>query len=61
MREDIHGKKVNKAAIVVLISLECEAEIKGREELETEMRQALEKGLMRIQWLVLENLIIVEE
>jgi len=61
MPEDMHEQKVKKAAIVVLISLKCEAENKGREELETEIHKALEEGLMRIPWLVLENVIIVEE
>jgi hypothetical protein len=61
MSEDIHEQKVKKAAIVVLISLKSETENKGREELETEIRKALEEGLMRIPWLVLENVIIVGE
>ncbi len=61
MSEDMHEQNVKKAAIVVLISLKREAENKGSEELETEIRNALEEGLARIPWLVLENVIIVEE
>jgi len=61
MPEDMHEQKVKKAAIVVLISLKSETENKGREELETEIRKALEEGLMGIPWLVLENVIIVGE
>ena len=61
MSEDIHEQKVKKAAIVVLISLKREAENKSGEELETEIRKALEESLARIPWLVLENVIVVEE
>ena len=61
MPEDMHEQKVKKAAIVVLISQKREAENKSKEELETEIRKALEEGLGRIPWLVLENVIIVEE
>ena len=61
MPEDMHEQKVKKAAIVVLISLKSETENKGREELETEIRKALEEGLMGIPWLVLENVVIVGE
>ena len=62
MSEDMHEQtEVKKAAIVILINVKREAENKSREELETEIRKALEEGLMRIPWLVLENIIIVEE
>ena len=61
MPKDVHEQKVKKAAIVVLISLKSETENKSREELETEIRKALEEGLVKIPWLVLENIIIVEE
>jgi len=62
MSEDMHEQtEVKKAAIVVLINVKREVENKSREELETEIRKALEEGLMRIPWLVLENIIIVEE
>jgi len=57
----MHEQKVKKAAIVVLISLKREAENKSTEELETEIRKALEESLLKIPWLVLENVIIVEE
>ncbi len=55
------GGKVKKVAIGVLISLEREAENISSEELETEVRKALEAGLLRIPWLVLKNVMIVEE
>ena len=61
MPEGIHEQKVKKAAISVLISLKRETENKSSEEVETEIRKALEEGLVRIPWLVLENVIIVEE
>ena len=61
MSEDIHEQKVKKAAIVALISLRREAKIKSIKEIETEIRKALEEGLMRMPWLVLENVIVVEE
>ena len=61
MPEDMHEQKAKKAAIVVLISLKREAENKSSEELETEIRKALEESLVRIPWLVLENVVIVEE
>ena len=55
------GEKVKKVAIGVLISLKREAENISSEELETEIRKALEVGLLRIPWLVLKNVMIVEE
>ena len=62
MSEDKHEQtKVKKAAIVALISLRREAKIKSIKEIETEIRKALEEGLMRMPWLVLENVIVVEE
>jgi len=61
MSEDIHEQKVKKAAIVALISLSREATIKGSKEIETEIRRALEESLIRIPWLVLENVIVAEE
>jgi len=62
MSEDKHEQtEVKKAAIVILINVKREAENKSREELETEIRKALEEGLGRIPWLVLENVIVVEE
>jgi len=61
MPENMHEQKFKKAAIVVLISLKREAENKSSEELETEIRKALEESLVRIPWLVLENVVIVEE
>jgi len=53
--------KRKKAVLVVLISLAREAESKTTEELETEIRKALEDGLARIPWLVVENVVVVEE
>ncbi len=62
MSEDVHAQTtVKKAAIVVLISLAHEAEKKTSEELETEIRKAVLQSLARIPWLVVENVIIVEE
>ena len=61
MSKDMHEQKIKKAAIVALISLKREAENKSGEELKTEIRKALEEGLVRIPWLVLENVIVVEE
>jgi len=53
--------KRRKAVLVVLISLAREAESKTTEELETEIRKTLEEGLARIPWLVVENVVVVEE
>ena len=62
MSEDEHAQNTaKKAAIVVLISLAHEAENKSSEELETEIRKAVLKSLARIPWVVVENVIIVEE
>lgn len=61
MSEDMYETKIRKAAIVLLISLKREAENKSIEELKTEIRKALEKGLLGIPWLVLDNVIVVEE
>jgi hypothetical protein len=62
MSEDLHEKTtVKKAVIVVLISLTHDAEHKTRKELETEIRKTLERGLLRIPGLILENVVIVEE
>ena len=61
MSEDMYETKIRKAAIVLLISLKREAENKSSEELKTEIRKALEKGLLGIPWLVLDNVIVVEE
>jgi len=62
MSEDMYEEtKIRKAAIVLLISLKREAENKSSEELKTEIRKALEKGLLGIPWLVLNNVIVVEE
>ena len=62
MSEDLHEKTtVKKAVIVVLISLTQDAEHKTRKELETEIRKTLERGLLRIPGLILENVVIVEE
>jgi len=62
MSEDTHEETtVKKAVIVVLISLTHEIEIKTRKELETEIRKTLEKGLARIPWVILENVIVVQE
>jgi len=47
--------------IVVLVSLTHETENQNRKELETEIRKALEEDLARIPWLILENVIIVQE
>jgi len=62
MSEDVHEKTtVKKAVIVALISLTQEAENKTGKELETEIRKTLEESLLRIPWLILENVVIVEE
>jgi len=62
MSEDKHEEtKIRKAAIVVLISLKQKAENKSSEELKTEIQKALEERLLRIPWLVLDSIIIVEE
>ncbi len=53
--------KVKKAAIVAFIGLAQEAENKSSEEVEAEIRNALEEGLARIPRMVVENVIIVEE
>ena len=50
-----------KAVLVVLISLTRDVENKITGELETEIRKALEEGLARIPWLVVENVVVVEE
>ena len=61
MPEHMHEQKFKKAAVVVLISLKREAENKSSEELETEIRKTLKEALLKIPWLVLENVVIVEE
>ena len=61
MSEDMYETKIRKAVIVLLISLKREAENKSIEELKTEIRKALEKGLLGIPWLVLDNVTVVEE
>jgi len=62
MSEDTHAQTAaKKVAIVILISLAREAENKTSEELETEIHKALEKGLARIPWLVMEKVIVIEE
>ena len=50
-----------KAVLIVLISLAQEAEDKTKEELEAEIRKALEGALAKIPWVALKNIIIVEE
>jgi len=59
MSEDIYKQKVKKAAIVALVSLRREAKMKSSKEIETEIRKALEEGLVRVPWLVLENVTVV--
>jgi hypothetical protein len=61
MSEDMYETKIRKAVIVLLISLKREAENKSSKELKTEIRKALEKGLLGIPWLVLDNVTVVEE
>ena len=62
MSENVHAQTAaKKVAVVVLLTLAPEAENKSTEELETEIRKALEESLLKIPWLVLENVIIVEE
>ena len=62
MSENAHAQTAaKKVAVVVLLTLAPEAENKSTEELETEIRKALEESLLKIPWLVLENVIIVEE
>ena len=58
VNEQTKGKK---AAIVVLISLMHEAGNKSDEEIEAEIRKALEDGLSMMPWLRLENIVVVEE
>lgn len=55
------GRKVRKAVILALIDLTDEAENKSREELETEIRKVVGESLESIPWIVVENVIIVEE
>lgn len=60
--EDAHAQTpVKKAAIVVLIKLAHEVEKKTSEELKTEIHEALEEGLARIPWVVVEKVIMLEE
>ncbi len=61
MSKDIHEQKVKKAAVVALISLKREAKTKSSKEIETEIRKALEESLMKIPWLIFENVVVVEE
>ncbi len=61
MSKDIHEQKVKKAAVVALISLKREAKTKSSKEIETEIREALEESLMKIPWLIFENVVVVEE
>ncbi len=50
-----------KAVILVLISLEHEAENKRGKELETEIRKVLEEGLAKLPWVAVEQVILVKE
>ena len=60
--EDTHTQTpVKKAAIVVLIRLAHEAEKKTSEDLETEIHKVLEEGLVRIPWVAVEKVIVIEE
>jgi len=60
--EDTHAQTpVKKAAIVVLIKLEHEAEKKTSEELKAEIHKALKEGFARIPWVAVEKVIIIEE
>lgn len=61
MPENMEKQKVKKAAIVVLISLKSQAENENSKALKTEIRKAIEESLARIPWIVLENVILVEE
>ncbi len=57
-----HGaRRAKKAVILILIDLTYEAESKSREERETEIRKAVEKCLESIPWIVVKNIITVEE
>ena len=58
VNEQTKGKK---AAIVALIRLVNEAGNKSDEEIEAEIRKALEDGLSMMPWLRLENIVVVEE
>ncbi len=53
--------KGKKAALIVLLSLVHEVKNMAKEELEAEIREAIEESLARIPWVAFENLIIVEE
>jgi hypothetical protein len=52
---------VKEAAIVILVDLRLEAVRKSSSELEAEIRQALEKGLVKIPGLAVKDVIVVEE
>ncbi len=58
MNEQNEAKKI---ALVVLISLKREAEKRSSEELKTAILEAIKEGLVRVPWLVLEDVVLVQE
>lgn len=53
--------EVKKIALVVLVSLKREAENRSSEELKTAILEAIKEGLGRVPWLVLEDVVVVQE
>ena len=62
MFEDTNEQSgVKKIALVVLLSLKREAEKRSSEELKTVILEAIKEGLGKVPWLVLEDLVVVQE
>jgi len=59
--EDLHEKRIKKAAIVILITLKREAKNKSSKESETEIRKTIEQALARIPYVIVDNVTIVKE
>ena len=59
--EDLHEKRIKKAAIVILITLKREAKNKSSKESETEIRKTIEQALARIPYVTVDNVTIVKE
>jgi hypothetical protein len=53
--------EIKRAAIVVLISLQREAQEKSSAELKAKILKALEEGFWSMPWVVLEDVIVVQE
>lgn len=53
--------QIKRAAIVVLISLQREAQEKSKAELKAKILKALEESFWSMPWVILEDVIVVQE